>query len=416
MSLTVPHAQAGTPPDRTSLPAVAVANLSKTFKLPHQRYSTLKERALHPFRSTSYDELEAVKDVSFEVGEGEFFGIVGRNGSGKSTLLKCLAGIYRTDRGSAVVRGRLSPFIELGVGFNPDLTARENVTINAVMLGLSRRVARERFHEIIAFAELEEFIDLRLKNYSSGMQVRLAFSVAVQADADVLLIDEVLAVGDAAFQAKCFEEFERMKRAGKTIVLVTHDMAAVQRFCHRAMLLDHGELVEIGAPESIARSYNELNFGGKIHSSTEAGRQGDQLAAEIRDAWFEDDAGDRIQDLAQGTACTMCAEVTFHAALTDPIFAFNLLNEPRHTVFATTSEWSSGPSGAFRANQTVVARVRFENWLAPMRYTMTPSIARAGAGTDAIDLREDLATIVVHGQRITGGIADVPHEFRLQRL
>jgi ABC-type polysaccharide/polyol phosphate transport system ATPase subunit len=415
VSLTVPHATAGSPVDPASPPAVVVANLSKTFKIPHQRYSTLKERALHPFRSTSYDTLEAVKNLSFEVGEGEFFGIVGRNGSGKSTLLKCLAGIYRTDEGTAHVRGRLSPFIELGVGFNPDLTARENVTINAIMLGLSRRQARERFDEIIAFAELEEFVDLKLKNYSSGMHVRLAFSVAVQADADVLLIDEVLAVGDAAFQQKCYEQFEQMKRDGKTIVLVTHDMAAVQRFCHRGLLMERGTMVELGSPEAIARSYNELNFGRMIHASTEGGRFGDHALAEIKDAWFEDDAGERIQALAQGTPCTMCMEVTFHAPLTDPIFAFNLLNEPRHTVFATTSEWSSGPSGSFAAHETAVARVRFENWLAPMRYTMTPSVARAVKGDDAMDLREDLATIVVHGQRVTGGIADVPHEFTVRR-
>src|ERR671914_921314 len=200
---------------------VSVAHLSKTFKLPHQRYSTLKERALHPFRSTEYDLLEAVHDVTVDVAEGEFFGIVGRNGSGKSTLLKCLAGIYEVTGGRIAVRGRLSPFIELGVGFNPDLTARDNVTINAIMLGLSRREARERFDEIIAFAELEEFLDLKLKNYSSGMSVRLAFSCAIQVDADVLLVDEVLAVGDAAFQQKCFEQFHRLKAAGKTIVFVT---------------------------------------------------------------------------------------------------------------------------------------------------------------------------------------------------
>jgi ABC-type polysaccharide/polyol phosphate transport system ATPase subunit len=415
VSLTVPHATAGSRGDPAPPPAVTVANLSKTFRIPHQRYSTLKERALHPFRSTSYDTLEAVKDVSFEVGPGECFGIVGRNGSGKSTLLKCLAGIYRTDGGVAAVRGRLSPFIELGVGFNPDLTARENVTINAIMLGLSRRQARERFEEIIAFAELEEFVDLKLKNYSSGMHVRLAFSVAVQADADVLLIDEVLAVGDAAFQQKCYEQFDSLKRDGKTIVLVTHDMGAVQRFCHRGMLIERGKVVEIGSPERIARSYNELNFGRMIHASTEGGRFGDHADAEIKEAWFEDDGGERVQALAQGAPVTMCMEVAFHAPMTDPIFAFNLLNEPRHTVFATTSEWSSGPSGAFAAGESVVARVRFDNWLAPMRYTMTPSVARAGSGADAIDLREDLATVVVHGDRVTGGIADVPHEFTVRR-
>ena len=415
MSVTAPHPTVPEIPGAGAPPAVRIAHLSKSFKLPHQRYSTLKERMLHPFRSTTYDTLEAVKDVSVEIGQGEFFGIVGRNGSGKSTLLKCLAGIYRTDTGEAEVRGRLSPFIELGVGFNPDLTARENVAINAILLGLSRKQAAERFDEIIAFAELEEFLDLKLKNYSSGMHVRLAFSVAVQADADVLLIDEVLAVGDAAFQQKCFEQFERMKREGKTIVLVTHDMSAVRRFCHRAMLIEHGKVLDIGTPDNVARRYNELNFGRLIHSQTEEGRHGDHALAEIKEAWFEDAGGARIKTLEQGRRCRMCMQVRFHADLDDPIFAFNLINEPRHTVFATTSEWSDGPSGHFAAGDTVTVRVGFDNWLAPMRYSLTPSVARAGLGADALDLREDLATLVVHGPRITGGIADVPHEFSLER-
>src|SRR5918992_1284275 len=287
VSLTVPQATGGWRGDPAPPPAVTVANLSKTFRIPHQRYSTLKERALHPFRSTSYDTLDAVKDVSFEVGPGECFGIVGRNGSGKSTLLKCLAGIYRTDSGVAAVRGRLSPFIELGVGFNPDLTARENVAINAIMLGLSRRQARERFEEIIAFAELEEFVDLKLKNYSSGMHVRLAFSVAVQADADILLVDEVLAVGDAAFQQKCFEAFDALKAEGRTIVFVTRDMGTVERFCDRAMLIERGRIQSVGEPHAIARAYNELNFGRLVHTQAEGGgdRYGTHEAAEIKAAW-----------------------------------------------------------------------------------------------------------------------------------
>ena len=182
--------------------AVSVEGVAKEFRLPHEQVSTLKERALHPFRRTTVDRLHALEDVSFTVGQGEFFGIVGRNGSGKSTLLKCLAGIYRVDRGAIRMRGRLSTFIELGVGFNPDLAARDNVLINGIMLGLSPKEALRRFDAIIAFAELEEFVDLKLKNYSSGMQVRLAFSVMSQVDADVLLIDEVLAVGDAGLPAE----------------------------------------------------------------------------------------------------------------------------------------------------------------------------------------------------------------------
>jgi ABC-type polysaccharide/polyol phosphate transport system ATPase subunit len=288
-------------------PAVAVHHVSKAFKLPHQQYHTLKERALHPFRKDSFDVLQAVDDVTFEVAEGEFFGIVGRNGSGKSTLLKCLAGIYDIDAGDLHVNGRLSPFIELGVGFNMDLTARDNVIINAIMLGLTRQQARERFDDIIAFAELEDFLDLKLKNYSSGMTVRLAFSVAIQVDAEVLLIDEVLAVGDAAFQQKCFREFHRLKDEGRTILFVTHDMSAVERFCDRAVLLEKGRMVHLGEPYAVARRYNELNFGRPVDELADGGEErfGDR-AAEIVEAWFENDAGERVNDMAAASACA-CA-------------------------------------------------------------------------------------------------------------
>ncbi|MDP9293423.1 MAG: ABC transporter ATP-binding protein [Actinomycetota bacterium] len=399
-----------------SAPAIVVDAVSKTFRLPHRRYSTLKERVLHPFRSSVYDELRAVEDFSLEVGCGEFFGIVGRNGSGKSTLLKCLAGIYRPDSGEILIDGRLSPFIELGVGFNPDLTARDNVTLNAIMLGLTRRQARERFDEIIAFAELEKFIDLPLKNYSSGMSVRLAFSVTVEVDADILLIDEVLAVGDAAFQQKCFEQFEHLKRAGKTIVLVTHDMSAVERFCDRALLMDRGRILALGEAHEIALAYNELNFGRLVSPEAEgAERYGDHAAAEIKAAWFETDAGERITAMAQGEPCTMCTDVLFLARVAAPIFAFHLRNEPRHTVFAASSDWRTERFGSFEAGETAQVRVRFENWLAPNRYTMSPSVARSGPGADVLDLREDLAAVVVHGTRVTGGIADVPHDFTVER-
>ena len=240
---------------------MSVEGLGKTFRLPHRKYSTLKERALHPFATRTYDTLRALDDVSLGVRPGEFFGIVGRNGSGKTTLLKCLAGIYSVDEGHVRVDGRVSPFIELGVGFNPDLTGRDNVLLNAIMLGLTRKQARERFDEIIAFAELAEFVDLNLKNYSSGMTARLGFSVAIQVDADVLLVDEILAVGDASFQAKCFGQFDRLKREGRTILFVTHDMAAVQRFCDRALVLELGRVVDIGDPRRITRKYDELNAG-----------------------------------------------------------------------------------------------------------------------------------------------------------
>ena len=401
---------------RSGPASVEVESVSKTFRLPHQRYSTLKERALHPLGSRSHDELAALRDVSFQVATGEFFGIVGRNGSGKSTLLKCLAGIYGTDSGSIAVAGRLSPFIELGVGFNPELTARDNVVINAIMLGLSRREARRRFDEIIAFAELEEFLDLKLKNYSSGMSVRLAFSVAIQVDADVLLVDEVLAVGDASFQRKCYEKFDTLKNAGKTIVFVTHDMTAVERFCDRAMLLERGKILSLGEPHAIARAYNELNFGRIAPAGDEsADRFGDHEAAEIKDAWFENAAGERITAQAQGEPLRLCMDVAFHAPVEDPLFAIHLRNEVRHTIFATTTDLDHGPTGSFGAGEVVTMRVALENWLMAGRYDLTPSVARQGGGADVLDLREDLASLVVHSTRWSGGIVEIPHTLELER-
>ena len=240
--------------------AIEVRDLHKAFRIPTQRMSTIKERVASGFRTHEYRILQALAGISFDVEAGEFFGIVGRNGSGKSTLLKLLASIYRADSGSIRIAGRLAPFIELGVGFNPELTARENVTLNGVLMGLSPREATRRFDEVLEFAELGEFADLKLKNYSSGMLVRLGFSLMVQVDADVLLIDEVLAVGDASFQLKCLDAFARLHEQGKTIVLVTHDTSVVQRHCDRALMIEHGEIEISGEPGDVSRRYLEVNF------------------------------------------------------------------------------------------------------------------------------------------------------------
>jgi ABC-type polysaccharide/polyol phosphate transport system ATPase subunit len=402
-----------------AVPAISVRDVSKTFRIPKDQLLTLKERALHPFQAFKgdYDVLSAVDDVNFEIGQGEFFGIVGRNGSGKSTLLKCVAGIYDIDRGDIQVRGRLSPFIELGVGFNPDLTARDNVIVNAIMLGLSRKEARARFDEIIEFAELEEFVDLRLKNYSSGMHVRLAFSVAIRVDAEILLIDEVLAVGDANFQQKCFDQFHRLKAEGRTIVFVTHDMGSVERYCDRALVLESGEIVAEGDPRTIARKYNEINFGRGVHTleTGHEARYGDHRAAEIRAAWFEDGAGETITAIPQDNELAFCFEVECHEELLNPEFALSLRNDAGITVFATSTHWKGGPTGRFKKGDVVTIRIPFDNRLAPSQYRATPSIAREGLGSDALDVREDLAALLVHGPRFTGGSTDLHHDIELHR-
>jgi ABC-type polysaccharide/polyol phosphate transport system ATPase subunit len=391
--------------------AISIEGVSKTFRLPHQQYSTLKERALHPWRSTEYDELRAVKDITLEIAQGEFFGIVGRNGSGKSTLLKCIAGIYGVDDGRISIAGRLSPFIELGVGFNMDLTARDNVIINAIMLGISRRQARSRFEEVIAFAELEEFVDLKLKNYSSGMLVRLAFATAIQVDAEILLIDEVLAVGDAAFQQKCFEEFFRLKREGRTIVFVSHDMYSVERFCDRAMLMERGDMVQIGEPRAIGRAYHKLNFGQLPHESPHEPAAGGTAIAE---AWFENAAGERVTSADQEDALSMCFEVRLGEDLVDPVFAATLRTELGHTIVVARSDQHGGSSGSFKAGAVAVARFSIPNWLTPSRYVLTPSLAREGTGENALALVEDMTSIVVSGSS-SGGILELPVSVRIER-
>ena len=401
-----------------STPAVRLAHINKSFKLPHERAQTLKERVLHPVRTRRYDLLRAVNDVSIDVGAGEFFGIVGRNGSGKSTLLKCLAGIYATDHGTLEVNGRIAPFIELGVGFNPELTARDNAIINAIMLGLTRKQAVARLDDIIAFAELEEFMDLKLKNFSSGMHVRLAFAVAVQVDADILLIDEVLAVGDAAFQQKCYDQFVRLKEAGRTMLFVTHDMSAVERFCDRAMLLERGEVVEIGEPAQIARLYNEVNFRRMRREAAELGGPETlkgTAVAELRRAQFESEDGEPLFETPQGTPCAIAAEVYFHSEATDPIFAMAIQNERGQTVFAASTQLTKIATGEFTAGTTATVRLRFENWLGPGRYRLLASVARNGAEADPYDVRQDISSLIVYGGRSGGGAVDLPHSFEIER-
>lgn len=239
--------------------AIAVKDVYKTFKLPHERQSSIKSTLIN-FRRRGFERQKALTNINFEVKKGEFFGIVGRNGSGKSTLLKLLAGIYTPDRGSITINGKLIPFIELGVGFSPELTGRENVFLNGALLGFNRKEMAAMYDDIVAFAELGRFMDQKLKNYSSGMQVRLAFSIAIRAKSDILLFDEVLAVGDEQFQNKCLKVFERLKKEGRTIVLVSHDMESVKRFCDRAIVIHKGDLVFEGKANEAAEAYVRLNF------------------------------------------------------------------------------------------------------------------------------------------------------------
>ena len=240
-------------------PAITVKNLSKTFRLPGERRGTLRERLMKFHQRNEVKARKTLDDINFEVMQGEFFGIIGRNGSGKSTLLKILAGIYRPDKGSEVtIHGRIAPMLELGVGFNPELTGRENVFLNATIMGMTRQEVSERYEQIVRFAELEQFMELQVKHYSSGMSVRLAFAVAMQVDSPILLLDEVLAVGYFVFAEKCFAHFEECRKKGRTIILVTHDPSAMERFADRAMLIHQSRLEAIGNPHEVLQTYHAL--------------------------------------------------------------------------------------------------------------------------------------------------------------
>jgi ABC-type polysaccharide/polyol phosphate transport system ATPase subunit len=336
------------------------------------------------------------------VRRGEFFGIVGRNGSGKSTLLKILASIYRADVGRVRMAGSLAPFIELGVGFNVELTARENVALNGVMMGLGRREAGRRLDSALEFAELREFVDLKLKNYSSGMLVRLAFAVMVEAEADIMLVDEVLAVGDAAFAQKCMDVFRDRRRAGKTLVLVTHDMATVQGFCDRAMLIHDGEQVYLGDPEETARRYYRLNFPGA--DGQDDRRDG---AIALVDAWLEDVAGRRVDAVGQDEALTFHLVVAARDDLTDPSFAFQVLNVDGAPIFGFGKALSSGDEEPVRiaAGRRLRITGTLENPLVPGRYSLSCTISRDRTQGDVALRIPQLIEFTVRGSQ--GGPRDI---------
>jgi len=388
---------------------IEARGVSKSFRIPEDRIDTLKERVTHPFARVSYRHLQALREISFDVHRGEFFGIVGRNGSGKSTLLKILASIYRADAGRVRVAGRLAPFIELGVGFNPELTARENTLLNGVLMGLSRREAQRRLGAVLEFAELGDFVDLKLKNYSSGMMVRLAFAVTVQADADIMLIDEVLAVGDAAFGQKCMEVFYERRRAGKTIVLVTHDMATVHSLCHRAMVIHDGRPEYIGDPEDAAMRYYRLNFADSIpEDAQELKLARDYLGsldlnARLVSARILDERGQHAANVEQGKPIVIDAEVEIARELVRPTFSFHVLNADGVVV----SNFMRVLDQQLRVGQRVRLRGSIENPFVPGSYSIDCWIGRQGEAGDIALQPLRLVHFYVYGTAPRHGIVSL---------
>lgn len=356
--------------------AVSVSHVSKDFKLPHERRNSLKEHALS-FHKQTFEKFHALSDIDFEVQRGEFFGIVGRNGSGKSTLLKIIGGIYQPTEGTVKVNGTLTPFIELGIGFNPELTGRDNVFLNGAILGLTKKEVTQKYDEIVAFAELENFMDQKLKNYSSGMQVRLAFSIAMQAHNDILLIDEVLAVGDERFQRKCLNIFDTMKKdKTKTIIFVSHDMQTVQQFCDRAVVIHDSRIHYIGSAQRAAMEYKKLNFPDMVQasqtdSSSLARKDQRQGSGKVRITKFDikDETGKSDGIISFGQPFSIDFSYQADQDLQDLIFGFGLKEKKGESVYGPNTKESRLNIDVLKGKGKISLRVE-NNVFSPGFYTI----------------------------------------------
>lgn len=369
--------------------AISVEHVSKDFVLPHDRVSTVKGLFTSLYRRHKHTQevQHALRDINIDIKKGEFFGIVGRNGSGKSTLLKILAGIYQPTKGLVRVQGKLVPFIELGVGFNGELTGRENVYLNGAMLGFSREQIDAMYDDIVAFAELERFMDQKLKNYSSGMQVRLAFSLATRAQADILVVDEVLAVGDAAFQRKCFEYFRSLKREKKTVVFVSHDMGAVREYCDRAVMIDDSKIVCSGTADEVAVSYVKLfNSIPEAQTITRSGsdrRWGDNNVV------FES-IKTKIDD--KYVAIDMTAKV--NKSMTDPVLGYLIKDSAGNELIGSNTKIKRVMLGDVNEGERFTVRWKMPNVFNDGIFIMTAAISH-NDGVTQCDWWEDAATFTV---------------------
>ncbi len=351
--------------------AIKVERVYKDFKLPHQKTSSIKSifTGLHKKTTKTFEVQHALKDISFEVKKGEFFGIVGRNGSGKSTLLKIIAEIYQPSEGTLEKSGRLVPFIELGVGFNPELTGRENVYLNGALLGFTTKEIDAHYDEIVEFAELEQFMDQKLKNYSSGMQVRLAFSVATRAKAEILLIDEVLAVGDADFQRKCFNYFKSLKRNKTTVVFVSHDMDAVREYCDRAVLIEKSEVVEIGETDTIAQLYTKL-FSAEEGTLSKEGSQNSR--------WGKGGMiTDSLEAEVKRETITFIHHMSSKIPIINPIIGIRLRSTSGSNITGTNTKIEKLSIGTLKEGDSVKLKWTLPNVLSDGEYYVDPAILGA---------------------------------------
>lgn len=387
--------------DKTANQVINVSHVFKDFSLPHHNQpSSIKNIFTNPRSvfNSDHDTAErqhALKDVSFSVEKGEFFGIVGRNGSGKSTLLKILAQIYQPTRGQVYVKGKLVPFIELGVGFNHELTGKENVYLSAALLGFSKSETEEMYDDIVKFAELERFMDQKLKNYSSGMQVRLAFSIATRVEGDILLIDEVLAVGDADFQRKCFDYFKQLKKKKKTVVFVSHDMAAVREYCDKVILIEKNSVVASGNPREVASLYTQL-------FNVPEGKRG---SLDRGDRWGDHEVKIKsVKTYVNSNYVRLSVKITPKISIEDIDVGINIKDAQGLSIIATSTKLI-GKTINLDAGQDVGIDFSFDNILNDGTYYVDAAITKDG-GVSVKDWWEECSDLQISKEIITPSLAN----------
>lgn len=369
---------------------IKVSHVSKSFKLPNERLSSIKSTIIN-FNKRGYELQHALKNISFEVQEGEFFGIVGRNGSGKSTLLKMLAGIYEPDKGTIDIKGKLTPFIELGVGFNPELSGRDNVYLNGALLGFTRKEMQAMYDDIVDFAEIEKFMDQKLKNYSSGMQVRLAFAIAVRAKSNILLLDEVLAVGDADFQKKCFDYFRELKRQKQTVVFVSHDMNAIREYCDRAILIEKGKVMLAGNTDKVAEAYIRLFSSSKSDSSS----------GESINRWGTGEASiKKITTKVDDKFVNIAIECTAKEEIDEPIMGLTIHSPVGLKVFESNTKWKQYDTKKIAKGQRFVVNWKIANIFTNGVHIISPAIANKDA-SDFYDNWDDASRFDIYKTEVT---------------
>jgi ABC-type polysaccharide/polyol phosphate transport system ATPase subunit len=415
--------------------AIKAEHISKTFLVPREKGDTFREHLLHIRKKNRYESFHALQDVSFEIRKGEFFGIIGKNGSGKSTLLKILAGIYTPDKGNIVINGGVSPFIDLGVGFNPELSGRDNIHLKGTLLGLSGKEIRAKFDSIVDFSELGRFIDQKLKNYSGGMQVRLAFSVAIHANKDILLLDEVLAVGDASFQLKCFEVFEKIIKSGKTILFVSHDTVSMQKYAGRVLYLEAGKPSFTGTSNEALSRYmyadlikdpgpapareivvktDQPGITGQDVSTVQAPQTVRQVVDVLEIKFYENDGQEKSM-LTNGNQLKIRVTYEVKRDLEDLIFGIIIRDHLHRDLFVTNTLVENVITGGVTPGRWLVS-FEMPNFFSAGKYSVSPAVCDK---TQRIfyDWKDDFAFFHVRDPRrvISYGGFDLPHTIKIKK-